>query len=57
MKQKENTILHTYTLAEYDKPKPILPEKQVRMTEKEAHARNQGFALNRVSKRYIKNKV
>lgn len=55
MKQKENTILHTYILVEYDKPKPILPEKQLQMTEKEAHARNQGFALNRASKRYIKN--
>jgi hypothetical protein len=54
MKQKQNTILHTYTLVEYDKPKPILPEKQLQMTEKEAHARNQGFALNRASKRYIK---
>ena len=55
MKQKNNTILHTYTLVQYDKPKPILPEKQIQMTEKEAHARNQGFALNRTSKRYIKN--
>jgi len=54
MKQKENTILHTYTLVEYDKPKPILPEKQVRMTEKEAHARNQGLALNFTKQRYIK---
>ena len=53
MKQKENTILHTYILVEYDKPKPILPEKQLQMTEREAHARNQGFALNRVSRRYI----
>jgi len=54
MKQKENTILHTYTLVEYDKPKPILPEKQVQMTEKEAHARNQGLALNFTKRRYIK---
>ena len=54
MKQKENTILHTYTLVEYDKPKPILPEKQLQMTEKEAHARNQGLALNFTKQRYIK---
>ena len=54
MKPKENTILHTYTLVEYDKPKPILPEKQVQMTEKEAHARNQGLALNFTKRRYIK---
>ena len=54
MKQKENTILHTYTLVEYDKPKPILPEKQIQMTEKEAHARNQGLALNFTQQRYVK---
>ena len=54
MKEKNNTILYTYILVQYDKPKPILPEKQVKMTEKEAHARNQGFALNFVKQRFIK---
>jgi len=54
MKQKNNNILYTYTLVQYDQPKPILPEKQVKMTEREAHARNQGFALNLSKQRYIK---
>jgi len=54
MKEKNNIKLHTYILVEYDKPKPILPEKQVQMTEKEAHARNQGLALNFTKQRYIK---
>jgi hypothetical protein len=55
MKEKNNKNLFTYKLVRYDKAPPILPEKIVVMTEKEAHARNQGFALNRVPKRFIKN--
>jgi len=54
MKEKNNKNLYTYTLVHYDRPKPILPEKQIQMTEKEAHARNQGFALNFTKQRYIK---
>ena len=54
MKEKNNTILHTYTLVHYDRPKPIVPEKQIQMTEREAHACNQGFALNFAKQRYVK---
>lgn len=53
MKEKENTKLHTYILIDYSKPPPVLPEIKIQMTEKEAHARNQGLAINQVTKRYI----
>ena len=49
--------LYTYTLVHYDQPKPILPEKKIKMTEQEAHSINRAFALNFTKKRYIKNKV
>jgi hypothetical protein len=54
MKPKENTKLHTYVLINYSKPPPVFPELEIQMTEREAHARNQGFSFNRVTKRYIK---
>lgn len=54
MKEKNNKNLFTYKLVRYDEPSPILPEKKVIMTEKEAHARNQGLALNFTKQRYIK---
>jgi hypothetical protein len=54
MKEKNNKNLFTYKLVRYDRPSPILPEKKVVMTEKEAHARNQGLALNFTKQRYIK---
>ena len=54
MKQKDNKTLYVYKLVRYDEPTPILPEKKVIMTEKEAHARNQGLALNFTKQRYIK---
>lgn len=54
MKPKDNNTLYTYTLVHYDLPKPILPEKQIKMTEREAHARNQGLALNFTKQRYLK---
>jgi len=53
MKPKENTKLLTYILIDYSKPPPVFPELEIQMTEREAHARNQGFAMNRVTKRYI----
>jgi hypothetical protein len=49
-----NKNLYIYKLVKYDEPTPILPEKKIIMTEKEAHACNQGFALNFTKKRYIK---
>lgn len=54
MKEKNSIKLNTYVLINYNEPPPILPRKELQMTEKEAHARNQGFALNRATKRYIK---
>tara|TARA_B100000035_G_scaffold70216_1_gene57569 strand:- start:2896 stop:3078 length:183 start_codon:yes stop_codon:yes gene_type:complete len=54
MKEKNNKNLYVYKLVRYDEPTPILPEKKVVMTEKEAHARNQGLALNLTKQRYIK---
>ena len=54
MKERNNIKLHTYVLINYNEPPPILPQKELQMTEKEAHARNQVFALNHTTKRYIK---
>ena len=54
MKEKDNKTLYVYKLVRYDEPTPILPEKKVIMTEKEALARNQGLALNFTKQRYIK---
>ena len=54
MKEKNNTTLYVYKLVRYDEPVPILQEKKVVITEKEAHARNQGFALNFAKQRFIK---
>jgi hypothetical protein len=54
MKEKDNKNLHLYQLVRYDEPTPILPEKKAIMTEKEAHARNQGLALNFAKQRYVK---
>ena len=50
MKEKERTKLHTYVLINYSKPPPVFPELEIEMTEREAHARNQGFSFNRVTK-------
>lgn len=54
MKEKDNKTLYIYKLVRYDEPTPILPEKKVAMTEREAHARNQGLALNLTKQRYVK---
>jgi len=45
-----------YDRVDYSKPAPhpLLLPKPVPMTESEAHSRNQGFALNHVTQRYIK---
>jgi len=45
-----------YDRVDYSKPAPhpLLAPKPVRMTEDEAHSRNQGFALNLTTQRYIK---
>jgi hypothetical protein len=53
MKEKENKTLRTYVLIDHSKPPPVFPELEIQMTEREAHARNQGFAMNRIAKRYI----
>lgn len=54
MKEKNNKNLYVYKLVRYDEPAPILPEKKAVMTEKEAHACNQGLALNFTKQRYVK---
>lgn len=54
MKEKENRKPQTYVLVNYSKPPPVFPELEIQMTEREAHARNQGFSFNRVTKRFIK---
>lgn len=45
-----------YDRVDYSKPAPhpLLSPKPVYMTESEAHSRNQGFALNLTTQRYIK---
>ena len=44
-----------YYLIDYGKPaNPYTYNKEVWLTEQEAHDRNQGFALNHTEKRYVK---
>lgn len=51
-----NEKIFLYDRIDYSKPAPhpLLAPKPIRMTENEAHARNQGFSLNHVTQRYIK---
>ena len=56
MRSNYNSALFKYQLIDYSKPAPhpLLEHKPIKMTSDEAHARNQGFALNNTTKRYIK---
>ena len=56
MRSNYNSALFKYQLINYSKPAPhpLLEPKSIKMTSDEAHARNQGFALNNTTKRYIK---
>lgn len=56
MRLNYNSELFKYQLIDYSKPAPhpILEPKPIKMTSDEANARNQGFALNNTTKRYIK---
>lgn len=51
-----NEQVFLYIRIDYSKPSPhpLLSHKPVKMTEVEAHARNQSFSLNRLTERYIK---
>lgn len=51
-----NEKIFLYDRVDYSKPAPhpLLAPKPIRMTENEAHSRNQGFALNLTTQRYIK---
>lgn len=54
MKQKQDNDLHIYELVDWDKPKSILPPKVIKATAFEASQLNKGFALNRFTKRWVK---
>lgn len=56
MRTNYNSESLKYKLIDYSKPAPhpILEPKPTKMTSDEAHSRNQGFALNNTTKRYIK---
>ena len=44
-----------YELIDYNTdPNPYTPKVIRQLTESEAHAKNQGFALNGITKRYVK---
>lgn len=53
-----NEKIFLYDRVDYSKPAPhpLLAPKPIKMTEIEAHSRNQAFALNRASQRYVKQK-
>ena len=44
----------TYKLIDWNKPKPVLPERETQLTEHEAHTLNRGLMMNRTTLRYIK---
>ena len=43
-----------YTLINYDEQHQLFYQK-AHLTEREAHSLNQGYAMNGISKRYVKN--
>lgn len=53
-----NEKFFLFNMIDYSKPAPhpLLAPKPIKMSEVEAHSRNQAFALNRASQRYVKQK-
>lgn len=51
-----NNKLFKYQLVDYSKPAPhpILSPRSIEITKFDAHSLNKGFALNRLTLRYVK---
>ncbi|MDO7613112.1 MAG: hypothetical protein MUQ75_02670 [Crocinitomicaceae bacterium] len=56
MNSELNNKLFKYQLVDYSKPAPhpILAPRPIEITKVEAHSLNKGFALNRLTLRYVK---